>query len=111
MSNIANSARGPVGGIGLAHISMGLQLIELGPFGPENKLKPLAVAQARDPTEVVVVERLFDGLALAVDGLHNYRHGQASQQPVAPSLSVAVYVASTVAAALRWLVAIESSEP
>lgn len=75
----------------------------------ENKLKPIAVAQAHDPTEVVVVERLFDGLACAVDGLHNYRHGQGSQQPVAPSLSVAVYVVSTVAAALRWLVAIETS--
>lgn len=75
----------------------------------ENKLKPIAVAKAQDATEAVVVEKLFDGLALAVDGLHNYRHGQGSQQPIAPSLSVAVYVLSSVAAALRWLVAIEAS--
>lgn len=76
----------------------------------ENKLKPIAVSQARDPTEVVVVEKLFDALALAVDGLHNYRHGQATEQPIAPSLSVAVYVVSTVAAALRWIVSIESND-
>lgn len=75
----------------------------------ENKLKPLAVAKAQDATEAVVVEKLFDGLALAVDGLHYYRHGQGSQQAIAPSLAVAVYVLSSVAAALRWLVAIESS--
>ena len=75
----------------------------------ENKLKPMAVAKTQDATEAAVVEKLFDGLALAVDGLHNYRHGQGSQQPIAPSLSVAVYVLSSVAAALRWLVAIESS--
>lgn len=73
-----------------------------------NKLKPMAVAKAQDATEAMVVEKLFDGLALAVDGLHNYRHGQGSQQPIAPSLSVAVYVISSVAAALRWLVAIEA---
>ena len=74
----------------------------------ENKLKPMAMAKAQDPTEAVVIEKLFDGLALAIDGLHNYRHGQGSQQPIAPSISVAVYVVSTVAAALRWLVAIEA---
>lgn len=77
----------------------------------ENKLKPLALAQASDPTESAVVEKLFDGLALAVDGLHNYRHGQGSEQPVAPSLTVSVYVVSTVAATLRWLVAIDSNTP
>lgn len=75
----------------------------------ENKLKPTAMAKAQDATEALVVDKLFDGLALAVDGLHNYRHGQGSQQPIAPSLSVAVYVLSLVAAALRWLVAIEST--
>jgi hypothetical protein len=42
-----------------------------------------------------------------VDGLHNYRHGQPAEQPVAPSLTMAVYVISTVAAALRWLTALD----
>lgn len=73
----------------------------------ENKLKPLALAQAFDPTESAVIDKLFDGFALVVDGLHGYRHGQGSQQPVAPSLTVAVYVVSTVAATLRWLIAID----
>jgi len=77
----------------------------------ENRLKSLALARASDSVETTVIERLFDGLALAVDGLHNYRHGQGVQQPAAPSLTVSVYVVSTVAAALRWLVELESNKP
>jgi hypothetical protein len=77
----------------------------------ENKLKPLALAQAADLTERTVLGKLFDGLAISVDGLHDYRHGQGSEQPVAPSLSVAVYVVSSVAAALRLLVAVDSKGP
>lgn len=55
----------------------------------ENKLKPLALEHAADPTEATVLGKIFDSLAIAVDGLHNYRHGQGSEQPVAPSLTVA----------------------
>ena len=77
----------------------------------ENKLKPLALAQAVDATESTVLGKLLDGLAISVDGLHNYRHGQGSEQPVAPSLSVAVYVVSSVAAAMRLLVAVDSNGP
>lgn len=72
----------------------------------ENKIKPLAIAQASDATEALVVDKLFDSLALTVDALHSYRHGQGSTQPVSPSLTVSVYVASTVAAAVRWIVAV-----
>lgn len=75
----------------------------------ENKLKPLALAQAADVTESAVLGKLLDGLAIAVDGLHNYRHGQGSEQPIAPSLSVTVYVVSSVAATLRFLVSIDSN--
>ena len=39
-----------------------------------------------------------------VNALHNYRHGQPSQQPVAPTIEVAVYVLSSGSAFLRWLV-------
>lgn len=73
----------------------------------QNKLKPLAIATAVEDTEANTIEMIFDGLAHLVDGLHNYRHGQAVEQPVAPSLTVAVYVTSSVAAALRWMVAID----
>jgi hypothetical protein len=76
----------------------------------ENKLKPIALAQATDPTESAVLGKLFDGLAITIDGLHSYRHGQGSEQPVAPSLSVAVYIVSIVASTLRWLVAIDSND-
>jgi hypothetical protein len=74
----------------------------------ENKLKPLAVAVANEATEANTIEKLFDGLALLVDGLHNFRHGQGVESPVAPSLTVAVYVISTIAAVIRWLAAIDT---
>lgn len=79
----------------------------------ENKLKPLALAGTAEATEQDTVSKLFDGLAQAVDGLHNYRHGQPTEEPVAPSMTMAVYALSTIAAALRWLVAVDtrSSRP
>ncbi len=73
----------------------------------ENKLKPLALAGAAEATEQDTVSKLFDGLAQAVDGLHNYRHGQPTEEPVAPSMNMAVYSLSTIAASLRWLVAVD----
>lgn len=78
-------------------------------YAIENNLKPLALAHAVDATEETVIGHLFDGLATAVDGLQYYRHGQGSEQPVAPSLTMSVYIISTIAAALRWLVAIDAS--
>lgn len=76
----------------------------------ENKLKQLALDGAADATERDTVAKLFGGLAQVVDGLHNYRHGQPTEQPVAPSLTMAVYVISTVAAALRWLTVLDAQE-
>ncbi|MBW8327764.1 MAG: hypothetical protein K0M48_00935 [Thiobacillus sp.] len=76
----------------------------------ENKLKPLALAGAAEATEQVTVSKLFDGLAQAVDGLQNYRHGQPTEEPVAPSMTMAVYALSTIAAALRWLVAVDAKQ-
>lgn len=73
----------------------------------ENKLKPIAISFASEPTEVEVVSKLFDALALTVDSLHHYRHGQGVEQPIAPSPAVAVYVISQVSAALRWLVTLD----
>ena len=76
----------------------------------ENKLKALALSNTSDATETDTIGKVFDGLAQWVDGLHNYRHGQGVQQPVAPSLTLAVYVISSGAAALRWLVEIDSKQ-
>ncbi len=76
----------------------------------ENKLKPLAVNLTSDPTENKTVGKLFDGIAQWVDGLHNYRHGQGVEHPVAPSLTLAVYIISSGAAVLRWLVEIDTKQ-
>jgi hypothetical protein len=51
------------------------------------KEKCLAVMPS-DPTEQRVAATTgFDGLADWVDGLHNYRHGQAVSEPVAPPMA------------------------
>lgn len=73
-----------------------------------STLKSLAVAGAIDQTESDTIDKLFEGFSSWVDALHNYRHGQGVPQPVALSTTVAVYVISTGAAALRYLVQIDS---
>lgn len=75
-----------------------------------NKLKPFAVATANDQTEADTIAKLFDGFSDWVDALHNYRHGQGVEHPVAPSLTIAVYVVSTGASVLRYLVQIDSRD-
>ena len=62
------------------------------------------VLYASEPTASQVVSELFDGFADWVNPLHNYRHGQPSEQPVAPTIEVAVYVLSSGSAFLRWLI-------
>ena len=55
----------------------------------ENTLKDKCLKlYENDDTAKKTVSKLFDGFAQWVDGLHNYRHGQASDEPVAPSESV-----------------------
>lgn len=61
-----------------------------------------------EPTALNVASKLFDGFADWVDALHNYRHGQPSEQPVAPSEEVAIYVLSSGSAFLRWLIGINN---
>lgn len=74
----------------------------------ENKLKQLAQeAYKNDPTAVKVVESVFDGFGKWIDGMHNYRHGQGLPDPVAPSVGFAVFVLSSGASYLRWLVEID----
>jgi len=69
----------------------------------ENKLKPLILANAINSTEGAMLEKAMDGLAQFVDGIHSFRHGQGTHDPVAPSLPTAVYVAASTGAALRLL--------
>ncbi|MBN6102104.1 hypothetical protein JR064_07995 [Xanthomonas sp. CFBP 8703] len=73
----------------------------------ENKLKPLIVATAINGAEGTMLDRAMDGFAQLVDGIHTFRHGQGTSDPVAPSLPTAVYVASSTAAALRLLAPVD----
>jgi hypothetical protein len=75
----------------------------------ENSLKEKCLSlYGEDETALKVTSGLFDGFASWVDALHNYRHGQASDEPVAPSEGVAIYVLSSGSAFLRWLAEINS---
>lgn len=56
-----------------------------------------------DTTEGKPIAETFNGMAAWVDGLHLYRHGQASSDPVAPSLDTAVLILSTGTAYLRQI--------
>lgn len=69
----------------------------------ENKLKPTALAAAKDETEKKAVASAFDGLADVIDGIHLYRHGQPVAEMDAPSLELTVFYLSLTAAALRWM--------
>lgn len=73
----------------------------------ETTLKEKCLAlYDNEPTAAHVVAELFDGFADWVNALHSYRHGQPSEQPVAPKIEVAVYVLSSGSAFLRWLIGI-----
>lgn len=74
----------------------------------EGRLKALAVSTyAGDPVASATTEKVFDGFALWVDALHNYRHGQGTTEPVAPPVDATVFVLSSGAAYLRWLITID----
>ncbi len=76
----------------------------------ENLLKEKCLTLYKDDgTTFKVTCELFDGFAHWVDALHNYRHGQASDEPVAPSEGVAIYVLSSGSSFLRWLAGINNS--
>lgn len=74
-----------------------------------EKLKAMVAAAGVDSIERDCREKLLEGVADWVDAIHLYRHGQGVETPVAPSLEVAVYVLSSGAAALRLLLAVDSS--
>jgi len=71
----------------------------------ENTLKDAAIkVLAKDETERKVISEMFDGFGRWVDGMHNYRHGQPENEPVAPSEELAVYMLSSGSSFLRLLV-------
>lgn len=75
----------------------------------ENSLKQLAIETFKDDaTALKVIDSIFDGFGKWIDGIHNYRHGQGLPEPVAPSVGFAVFVLSSGASYLRWLVEIDT---
>ena len=78
----------------------------------ENTLKKKCLTPYKsDMIALKVVTEFFDGFAQWVDGLHNYRHGQTSPDPVAPTEEIAIYVLSSGSAFLRLLVGINNKTP
>jgi hypothetical protein len=75
----------------------------------EDKLKVSATWLLGDAIEVRALDKIFDGIADWVDAMHIYRHGQATEEPVAPSTELAVYVLSSGAAMLRLLLGIDTA--
>lgn len=76
----------------------------------ENTLKEICLSPyENDKTATKVVAEMFDGFAHWVDALHNYRHGQGEEQPVAPTEGIAIYVLSSGSAFLRWLIGINNN--
>lgn len=74
----------------------------------KNKLKPIAQrAYSNDEVAIETINTMFDGIGDWVHALHNYRHGQGSEQPVTPPIEFAVYVLSSGASLLRWLVELD----
>ena len=49
------------------------------------------------------IEGLINSMADWVDALHNYRHGQASDEPIAPSEELTIHIISTGSSYIRWL--------
>jgi hypothetical protein len=76
-----------------------------------EKLKVSATWLNADAVEVKALERIFDSFADWVDAMHMYRHGQAVEEPVAPSIEFAVYALSSGAATLRLLLGVDASTP
>lgn len=69
----------------------------------ENTLRDRCLSIANADVERTVASGLFLSIADWVDAVHNYRHGQATEEPVAPSEEIAIHIISTGSAYVRWL--------
>ncbi|MEO6030637.1 MAG: hypothetical protein ABIP61_01850 [Burkholderiaceae bacterium] len=70
----------------------------------ESKLKThIQATHPGDRTEQKVWAGLLDGFGDRIDAMHNYRHGQAADEPVAPSEEPAVFLLSSGCTYVRTL--------
>jgi hypothetical protein len=76
----------------------------------EKALKEKCLRVYKDnETASRAASKLFDSFGEWVDGLHFYRHGQKSEEPVAPPDDITIYVLSSGSAFLRWLIEINNT--
>jgi hypothetical protein len=70
----------------------------------ENTLRDKCLTlYSSNPVAKTVVSGLFEAMARWVDTLHNYRHGQVAEEPIAPDEQVTIHIISTGSSYLRWL--------
>jgi hypothetical protein len=82
-----------------------IQTNNLNKWVVENSLKEKCLPVcATDKISEQVASGMFDGFANWVDSLHNYRHGQPNDVPVAPPEDMCIYILSSGSAFLRWLI-------
>jgi len=86
-----------------------IQTNNLNKWVVENSLKEKCLPlYATDKISEKVVSEMFDGFARWVDSLHNYRHGQPNDIPVAPTEDMCIYILSSGSAFLRWLIGMDN---
>jgi hypothetical protein len=69
----------------------------------KKALAGIAQGTTTEPTERLVLEKVMHSFADYVDGVHFYRHGQATNEPIEPSVPLAVHVMAMGASFLRLL--------
>lgn len=72
-------------------------------FIVEKRLKSLVQGVSLESTAAKVHGIMLDSLSSWVDAMHNYRHGQASEEIVAPPMDLAVFILSSGTSYLRWM--------
>jgi hypothetical protein len=76
----------------------------------ENKLKEKCLSLfGGDPVAKNVVGKLFESISQWVDALHDYRHGQAAEEPVAPNEQMTIHILSTGSSYIRWLAQMDAN--
>lgn len=80
----------------------------LNKFCAENQLRNEArKVFGTDGTNIAAVDATFSAFGSWIEGIHLYRHGQAVEVPVDPSLEWTVYIVSSASTYLRLLIDID----
>lgn len=84
------------------------QISRLGATEVEKSLKPVAISgltgAGKEATKL-----MLSGMADWVNACHQYRHAPGGEEPEPPSLELAIWIVSTGAGHLRWLVGVDQA--